>query len=63
MRTPTRCLGGPGADPGRWLTGKELDRYARFHGDDDRRMFLAGRMMARSLVAAVLTSPRSLDVA
>src|SRR5262245_14512351 len=45
---------GPAADPARWLTGRERDRYARFHGDGDRQMFLAGRMMARSLVGAVL---------
>ena len=38
----------------RWLTDKDRDRYGRFHGDEDRQMFLVGRMMARSLVGRVL---------
>lgn len=41
----------------RWLVGDEGDRYRRFHRDDDRMMFLLGRMMARSLVGAALGVP------
>jgi 4'-phosphopantetheinyl transferase len=33
-----------------WLEPEERDRHARFRGDDDRRMFLLGRLMARVLV-------------
>ena len=33
-----------------WLAPAERDRYARFFGDEDRRMFLLGRTMARTLV-------------
>lgn len=38
----------------RWLTDRERVRFARFQGYDDRDMFLLGRVMARSLVAAAL---------
>lgn len=43
--------------PARWLTGVDRQRYDRFAGDDDRRMFLLGRAMARSLVGAALGVP------
>src|SRR5262249_62136036 len=33
-----------------WLAPAERERYARFYADDDRRMFLLGRVMARLLV-------------
>src|SRR5436190_2114037 len=43
-----------------WLTPPEHERYARFRGGDDRRMFLLGRVMARSLVARALgTAPHA----
>ena len=37
-----------------WLTGAERDRYSRFLHDDDRLMFLVGRVMARALVGRAL---------
>jgi 4'-phosphopantetheinyl transferase len=37
-----------------WLSDLERARHARFHEDDDRRMFLLGRVMARTLVGAAL---------
>jgi 4'-phosphopantetheinyl transferase len=37
-----------------WLTESERVRYARFVHDDDRWMFLVGRVMARSLVGRAL---------
>ena len=40
-----------------WLTTRERERYDRVHGDDDRQMFLLGRVMARSLVGAALDVP------
>lgn len=41
-----------------WLTAAERDRYGRFRRDVDRRMFLLGRVMARSIVGRALgTSP------
>lgn len=43
------------AVPGRaWLSATERERYARFVHDDDRFMFLMGRVMARALVARAL---------
>jgi 4'-phosphopantetheinyl transferase len=39
------------------LTGTEQQRFDRYHGDLDRRMFLLGRIMSRRLVG------RALDVA
>jgi len=33
-----------------WLAPAERERYARFHAEEDRRMFLLGRVMARLLV-------------
>jgi 4'-phosphopantetheinyl transferase len=33
-----------------WLDGAERERYERFHGAEDRAMFLLGRVMARALV-------------
>jgi 4'-phosphopantetheinyl transferase len=48
-----------------WLSSAERDRYARFHRDADRDLFLLGRAMARTLVARALgcapTSWRWLD--
>jgi 4'-phosphopantetheinyl transferase len=38
----------------RWLTDAERGRYARFLHDDDRLMFLVGRVMARALVGKAL---------
>ena len=40
-----------------WLNDQERARHARFHEDDDRRMFLLGRVMARTLVGAALNLP------
>lgn len=37
-----------------WLSDPERIRHERFHEDDDRRMFLLGRVMARALVGAAL---------
>lgn len=37
-----------------WLTGTERARYDRFRHDVDREMFLAGRVLARSLVGRTL---------
>ena len=37
-----------------WLSPAERERYARFLHDHDRHMFLAGRVMARSLVGRAL---------
>ena len=37
-----------------WLTAPERVRYARFVHDDDRWMFLVGRVMARALVGRAL---------
>jgi 4'-phosphopantetheinyl transferase len=37
-----------------WLVGDEHARYQRFARDEDRRMFLLGRVMARSLVGRAL---------
>ena len=37
-----------------WLGADERVRYDRFSGDEDRRMFLLGRVMARALVADAL---------
>lgn len=36
------------------LSGAEQQRFERFHGDLDRRMFLLGRMMSRDLVGRAL---------
>ena len=41
----------------RWLDASELARYHRFRHDDDRRMFLLGRVMARTLVGRALGMP------
>lgn len=38
----------------RWLTASERNRYERFYLDEDRQMFLLGRMLARALVGATL---------
>jgi 4'-phosphopantetheinyl transferase len=40
-----------------WLTPRERGRYDRFRGDEDRRMFLLGRVMARVLVGRELRVP------
>ena len=40
-----------------WLTGAERDRYSRFLHDDDRLMFLVGRVMARALVGQAIGCP------
>jgi 4'-phosphopantetheinyl transferase len=37
-----------------WLDPAEQARYRRFRGDDDRQMFLMGRVMARALVGRAL---------
>lgn len=37
-----------------WLTPAERERYRRFYLDEDRHMFLLGRLLARSLVGAAL---------
>jgi 4'-phosphopantetheinyl transferase len=37
-----------------WLNPAERERHARFRGDDDRQMFLLGRLMARALVGEAL---------
>jgi len=37
-----------------WLTAAERERYARFRRDDNRLMFLQGRVMARRLVGGAL---------
>jgi 4'-phosphopantetheinyl transferase len=37
-----------------WLGEDERLRYERFSGDEDRRMFLLGRVMARALVSEAL---------
>src|SRR4051812_32107897 len=37
-----------------WLDPAERLRYHRFRGDDDRQMFLMGRVMARTLVGRAL---------
>jgi len=43
-----------------WLTPSDQARYARFRHEDDRLMFLLGRVMARSLVGrAAGVDPRS----
>ncbi len=40
-----------------WLTPDDRARYDRFRADDDRAMFLAGRVMARVLVGRALGVP------
>jgi 4'-phosphopantetheinyl transferase len=40
-----------------WLTETERIRYGRFVHDEDRWMFLAGRVMARTLVGRALGCP------
>ncbi len=40
-----------------WLTEAERTRYSRFVHDEDRWMFLAGRVMARALVGRALGCP------
>jgi 4'-phosphopantetheinyl transferase len=40
-----------------WLDPAERTRYQRFRGDDDRQMFLMGRVMARALVGRALGLP------
>jgi 4'-phosphopantetheinyl transferase len=40
-----------------WLAADEHARYDRFSRDEDRRMFLLGRVMARALVAEALGVP------
>jgi 4'-phosphopantetheinyl transferase len=51
------------ADAGRldralaWLQPAERERFARFHADEDRLMFLCGRVMARALVGRALGRP------
>ena len=37
-----------------WLGADERARYERFSGDNDRRMFLLGRVMARALIGEAL---------
>ena len=37
-----------------WLTPSERVRYDRFQAQDDRQMFLLGRVMARAVVGAAL---------
>jgi 4'-phosphopantetheinyl transferase len=53
---PTSDLDSPGALDAAltWLTPRERARYDRFRGDEDRRMFLLGRVMARALVGRQL---------
>lgn len=46
--------GGARARAEAWLTAAERERYARFLHDDDRLMFLVGRVMARALVGQAL---------
>jgi 4'-phosphopantetheinyl transferase len=41
----------------RWLDAGEMGRYQRFRHDDDRQMFLLGRVMARTLVGRALGVP------
>jgi len=40
-----------------WLAPAERERYARFHAEEDRRMFLLGRVMARLLVGRAAGAP------
>ena len=40
-----------------WLRGEEHARFTRYRHDADRLMFLAGRVMARSIVGAALGCP------
>jgi 4'-phosphopantetheinyl transferase len=40
-----------------WLGAAERARYERFSGDEDRRMFLLGRVMARALVGEAIGVP------
>jgi 4'-phosphopantetheinyl transferase len=40
-----------------WLDAGEQARHQRFRGEDDRRMFLLGRVMARALVGRALDLP------
>jgi 4'-phosphopantetheinyl transferase len=46
-----------GAAAAEWLNDEERVRHARFAEDDDRRMFLLGRVMARTLVGAAMNTP------
>jgi 4'-phosphopantetheinyl transferase len=48
---------GGGAAAASWLNDQERVRHARFAEDDDRRMFLLGRVMARTLVGAAMNTP------
>lgn len=56
---PADDLGDPGVTHTAlgWLTARERERYDRLHHVGDRRMFLLGRVMARSLVGAALGVP------
>jgi len=40
-----------------WLREEEHARFTRYRHDDDRLMFLAGRVMARSIVGAAIGCP------
>lgn len=52
-------VGDPAATARAWLRAEEHARYTRYRHDDDRLMFLAGRVMARSIVGAALGCPPS----
>ena len=56
----TSDLSPRGVDPAAWLEPAEQARHDRFRGDDDRAMFLLGRIMARTLVGRALgVAPRA----